>query len=134
MPSVYASGKARQSLPRTLRWSLTMLFSSPPRYWAGVCTRGKIRMTASLREVVRMACTDDANLLLAVREYDYEQAPSLRLSQRHITILFVGMQRVVDRQGQRIAENGHGFIKRNAMFLDIAFRFVTVPFEFQAHR
>src|ERR1700722_13702760 len=31
-----------------------MLLSSPPRYWAGVCTRGKIRMTASLRVVFRM--------------------------------------------------------------------------------
>src|SRR5262249_1559808 len=49
MPSVYVSGNARHSLPRTWRWSLTTLLSSPPRYWAGVCTRGARREIVSLR-------------------------------------------------------------------------------------
>src|SRR5438046_260346 len=54
MPSVYASGNARHSLPRTFAWSLTTAFNSPPRYCAGVCTRGKIRRTASLRDLFRI--------------------------------------------------------------------------------
>src|SRR6266550_3763399 len=48
---LYVSGKARHSLPRTCRWSLTTLFSSPPTYWAGLCTRGRIRKMASLSEL-----------------------------------------------------------------------------------
>ena len=30
------SGKARQTVPRAVRWSLPTLFSSPPTYWPGV--------------------------------------------------------------------------------------------------
>src|SRR5438552_13772722 len=48
---LYVSGKARHSLPRTCRWSLTTLFSSPPTYWAGLCTRGRMRKIASLSEL-----------------------------------------------------------------------------------
>src|SRR6516162_158999 len=42
------------SRPRTWRWSLTTLFSSPPMYWAGICTRGRRRSTAWRREVLYM--------------------------------------------------------------------------------
>src|SRR5579871_5273260 len=54
MPRPYVSGKARQSLPRTRRWSLTTLFSSPPMYWPGVCTRGTRREMVSCRAVCVM--------------------------------------------------------------------------------
>src|SRR5262249_23127896 len=40
---------------RTRRWSLTTLFSSPPMYWAGVCTRGRTRWTASFSDLLSMA-------------------------------------------------------------------------------
>src|SRR4051812_46184609 len=55
MPIVYASGKHRQSLPRTCRWSLATECNSPPMYWAGVFTRGSTRSTASFRPVFIMA-------------------------------------------------------------------------------
>ncbi len=45
MPSAYVSGNARQTVPSASRWSFVMLFSSPPRYCAGVRTLGKIRET-----------------------------------------------------------------------------------------
>src|SRR5260370_41117752 len=51
MPSEYVSGKVRHSLPRTWRWSLTMLFNSPPMYWPGIRTRGSRRVMVSLRLV-----------------------------------------------------------------------------------
>src|SRR5262245_66293792 len=51
MPRVYMSAKLRQSLPRTERWSLTTLLSSPPMYWAGICTRGSNRLTAFFKAV-----------------------------------------------------------------------------------
>ena len=38
---------ALDSLPRTVRWSLRTMLNSPPRYCAGVCTRGRIRRTSS---------------------------------------------------------------------------------------
>src|SRR6185312_4337133 len=47
MPIVYVSGKARQSLPFTSRWSLRTMFTSPPIYCAGVCTCGSKRLTTA---------------------------------------------------------------------------------------
>ncbi len=50
IPSAYVSGNARQTVPRAVRWSLAMLFNSPPTYWPGVRMVGKIReTTTSLR-------------------------------------------------------------------------------------
>ena len=49
-PQGVGVGKSQANRAPHVRWSLTMLFSSPPTYCAGVRTLGKIReMMASLR-------------------------------------------------------------------------------------
>src|SRR5581483_127650 len=64
MPSVYASGKAKHSLLRTWRWSLATLLSSPPRYCAGVCTRGKSGRMASLSVRLSMVCLQGIDIIM----------------------------------------------------------------------
>src|SRR5204862_345667 len=71
----------------------------------------------------RYPCTDDANLVAALGE-DHDQEPlALGLSEVDKAVFLFGVQRIVNRPCERIAENGTRFFERHAVLFEVLLGF-----------
>ena len=61
---------------------------------------------------------------------DYDQSVESRLTKRQVSLLVSGMVRVREGDGQRVPEDGSGFVESDAVLAGIAAGFLLIPLEF----
>jgi hypothetical protein len=67
----------------------------------------------------RGARADNPDIVSSIHVHHYQNTIPKRQTNRHKALLFGGMQRVIDRQRQRMTKNGGRFLKRNTVLPNV---------------
>jgi hypothetical protein len=60
---------------------------------------------------------------------NYQKTVFVRVSDQDEPVFFLGMQGIINGQGQGVSKGRTCFVKRNAMDFEVFFRLVRVPFK-----
>jgi hypothetical protein len=77
----------------------------------------------------RLSCANQPDVAAPFRVNNYQKTVFVRDSDQDEPVFFLGMQGIINGQGQGVSKGRACFVKRNAMDFEVFFRLVRVPFK-----